>query len=210
MTIDEASSTWATPTRLGDVTASPPSFHGATRQVAACAARRWISAHLCQPDTEKMTVNQLSLHFLGRHKWEIKIALCAACTVSHTDTHRVRHNPCICLIHKHTCAHGDSLIRRSSHDHSGALTFSHACNLFTKVQTGRTDLSLFLPCKPLINSRADQNKATTKRAQTNTSIFMLRLAKWRPVLFFVFLFSNLILTMMGGRVNTCLWHLGEL
>lgn len=190
----------------------PPSFHRAARQVAVWAARRWISAHLCQADTEKMTVNQLSLHFLGRHKWEIKIALCAAHTVSHTDTHRVRRNPCICLIHKHTCAHGDSLIRRSSHDHSGALTFSHACNLFTKVQTGRTDLSLFLPCKPLINSRADQNKATTKRAQTNTSIFML-LDWWSDnlfCLFFFVFFSSLILTVMGGWVNTCSWHLREL
>lgn len=47
-------------------------------------------------------------------------------------------------------------------DHSWVLTFSHASNLFTKVQTGGTNLSLFLQCKPLINSDADQTNNNNK------------------------------------------------
>lgn len=121
---------------------------------------QWLSAHLCQADTEKMTVNQLTLHFLGRHDWEIKIAASA--------TYNVPHKPyiCLCLIHASRAHMRTQWVTdpQQRSDHSWVLTFSHASNLFTKVQTGRTNLSLFLSREPLINSHADQNK-TNK--QTN-------------------------------------------
>lgn len=61
-------------------------------------------------------------------------------------------------VHRHTHAENESPLHLQHSDHSWALTFSHASNVFTKVQTGRTRLSLFLSCNPLVNKDADQNK----------------------------------------------------
>lgn len=44
--------------------------------------RQSLSAPICQAHTEKLTVNQLTLHFLGRHEWEIKITASARRTLT--------------------------------------------------------------------------------------------------------------------------------
>lgn len=147
------------------------SFLRTRRQVAARATQQWLSAHLCQADTETMTVNQLTLHFLGRHEWEIKIAASAMYIVPQTHlTLSLIHT------HKHTyCTHSEneSLLHCSS-DHSWALTFSHASNLRIYQSSYRKDASLTFPIMSIKQwcwSQQKQSKQIHK---------FLSCANWKP------------------------------
>lgn len=107
-----------------------PRFPRTRQQVAAWATWLWLSAHLCQADTEKMTVKQLTLYFLGRHAWEIEIAASAA--------YNVPHRAGMCL---YACMHARTVSHRSAAaplTTAHPLTFSHASRFsyhFTCLQT---------------------------------------------------------------------------
>lgn len=171
--------------------------HSEFTELKSCATRHryFTVGEICDRCLRELRDGNRYQHISAKQvprKWLLTISRCVSLDgththgdkdrSSHTNTHthtRMRTHSAASAASStetHTCAHGDSLICRhsssssSSHDHSGALTFSQACNLFTKVQTGRTTLSLFLPCKPLTNSRADQNGPTTKSTNKYVNI----------------------------------------
>lgn len=120
------------------------SFHSARQQVAAWAACWWLSAHLCLADTKKLTVNQLTLHFLGRHEWEIKIgSVCCTYKAPRTNMSSsvALHRPRFAQTHQTT--------PRVSHCSSAALTTARL-DIFSSLQfiyqsSDRKDSSLTFP-----------------------------------------------------------------
>lgn len=136
-------------------------FHRRRRQVAhLCRGRYWESdcspAYTAFPWTPWTRDKDRHICYIQCATWAMHLSHPRAQTHMHTQW-------------------VTDLLQRS--DHSWVLTFSHASDLFTKVQTGGTNLSLFLQCKPLINNNADQKK----KKKLNTQIHpILCCVKWTP------------------------------
>lgn len=142
------------------------SFHRTRQQVAVRATWQWLSAHLCQADTEKMTVNQLTLHFLGRHEWEIKIVASAMYNVPHARTHT--HTRCVSVSLSLSLTYKLAHTITVSHRSTAALWPQLSLDIFSCLQSiyqssDRKDASLTFPIMSTTYSDDDQNKTKTNK-----------------------------------------------
>lgn len=148
------------------------SFHSAKQQVAAWAARWWLSAHLCLADTKKLTVNQLTLHSLGRHKWEIEIgSICCTYKVPRTNM-----SSSVALHRPGSLKHTETT-PRVSHCSTAALTTARL-DIFSSLQfiyqsSDRKDGSLTFPIAVthLYSHQNKRRKTTASIAQRQTVCF---------------------------------------
>lgn len=180
--IDEVSSMWATAALLGNAAASP---HFSQNE----AAGGWLSAHLCQADTEKKTVNQLTLHFLGRHEWEITIAASAAYNAPQTNT--------FFLSLSHMLSENESLLHCSS-DHSLDI-FSYLLSIYQSSY--RKDASLTFPklwwCRSKQKQQINMCIFSAVLIEThNRKVFPHRFPLWGE-------FSNWATTFFSSPLTPC-------
>ena len=136
---------WATWALLGNAAASPqfPQNKAAGGCLSDMAVI--ISSSLWQADTEKMTVNQLTLHFLGRHEWEIKIAASATYNVPHINPTSQSF-----YTHKWTHMQTHTITVRMSHCSTAVLWPQLSLDIFSCLQSiyqssDRKDASLTFP-----------------------------------------------------------------